>query len=288
MQEKSGGTGNGFFGVIAVGIILVLMGVPFVGMTIMTVMMLAPESRFGLLLALASLFIVFLISDFNGALIAATGAGFMTVFIRSGRSFRFSVATASAATVLASLFGTLLLPELSLLSGENVETLMQFYSSAGMSSSEILLVMNILMYILPSLLALWAVAGVIVSGVAVKLISRRKGIELELPGDLSMRMGLVPAWILIAALAVNIAGSGHLQQAAVNISIFMILPYTAVGLAVCRKALSMYPQGLLLAVLVGIVFPPVAVGVLIIIGILDTWLDFRTRLKRIYERKKQL
>ncbi|MCD4700332.1 MAG: hypothetical protein K8S24_00600 [Candidatus Aegiribacteria sp.] len=285
MQEKSGGMGNGFFGIIVVGIILILMGIPFVGMTVMTLMMVAPESRFGLPLALATLFIVFLISDFTGALIAATGAGFMTAFIGSGRSFRFSVTVASTATALASLFGTLLLPEQSLLSGDSIETLMQFYSSAGMSTSEILFVMDVLTYVLPSLLALWAVGGVIASGAAIKLINRRKGIELGLPGEHSMRLGLVPAWILIAALAVNLAGSGNLQQAAVNISIFMILPYSAVGLAVCRKALSLYPQGFILAVLVGIVFPPLAVGLLMIAGMLDTWFDFRTRLNRIDERK---
>lgn len=287
MQEKSGGIGNGFFGIIAVGIILILMGIPFVGMTVMTLMMVAPESRFGLPLALATLFIVFLISDFTGALIAATGAGFMTAFIGSGRSFRFSVALAATATALASLFGTLLLPEQSLLSGDSVETLMQFYSSAGMSTSEILFVMDILMYVLPSLLALWAVGGVIASGAAVKLINRRKGIELGLPGEHSMRLGLIPAWILIAALAVNLAGSGYLQQAAVNISIFMILPYSIVGLAVCRKALDLYPQGFIMAVLAGILFPPLAVGLLMIAGILDTWFDFRMRLNRIDERKTE-
>lgn len=287
MQNKPGGIGSGFFGIIAVGIILILMGVPFVGMTVMTVMMIAPESRFGLPLALATLFVVFLISDFTGALIAATGAGFMTAFIKSGRSFRFSVATASAATALASIFGTLLLPEQSLLSGDNVETLVQFYRSAGMSSSEIVFVLDVLIYILPSILALWAVGGVIASGAAVKLINRRKGLELEIPGDHTMKMGMIPAWILIAALAINLVGNGHLQQAAANISIFMILPYSAVGLTICRKALSIYPQGFMLAVLVGIVFPPLAVGLLMITGILDTWLDFRTRLKKMEERKNQ-
>jgi len=290
MLEKSEGTGRGFFGIIAVGIILVLMGVPFVGMTVMTVMLLAPDSRFGLPLALATLFIVYLLSDFTGALIAATGAGFITGCIRSLRGYRFSIAAAAAATALVSIFGTLLFPEQSLLSENNVEALVQFYSSTGMSSSEIILVMDVLMYVLPSILALWAAAGVIASGAAVKLINRRRGVQLDLPEDLSLRMGLIPAWILIAALAINLAGSSlpfFLQQAAVNTSIFMILPYSAVGLAVCRKVLSMYPQALIIAVLPAIVFPPLALGVLIITGILDTWFDFRTRLRKIYERKNQ-
>ncbi|MCK5117722.1 MAG: hypothetical protein KAR44_14090 [Candidatus Aegiribacteria sp.] len=290
MREKSEGTGSGFFGIIAVGIILILMGVPFIGMSVMTVMLLSPDSKFGLPLALATLFVVFLISDFTGALIAATGAGFITACIRSARSFRFSIAAAAAATALVSIFGTILLPEQSLLSENNIEALVQFYSSAGISSSEIILILDVLMYVLPSILALWAAAGVIASGAAIMLINRRRGIQLDLPGDLSLRMGLIPAWILIAALSVNLAGSSlpyFLQQAAANISIFMILPYSAVGLAVCRKVLSIYPQVLILAVIPAIVFPPIALGVLIITGILDTWFDFRTRLLKIYERKNQ-
>ncbi len=290
MLEKPEGAGRGFFGIISVGIILFLMGIPYVGMTVMTVMLLTPDSKFGLPLAMASLFAVYLLSDFTGALIAATGAGFITACIRAARSYRFSIAAAAAATALVSVFGTILFPEQSLLSGNNVEALIQFYSSAGMSSTEIILVMDILMYVLPSILALWAAAGVIASGAAVKLIIRRRGVQLDLPGDPSLKMGLIPAWILIAALAVNLTGSSlpfFLQQAAVNISIFMILPYSAIGFAVIRNVLSMYPQVLIMAILMTVVFPPLALGVLIITGILDTWFDFRTRLKNIYERKNQ-
>ncbi len=290
MLEKPEGAGRGFFGIISVGIILFLMGIPYVGMTVMTVMLLTPDSKFGLPLAMASLFAVYLLSDFTGALIAATGAGFITACIRAARSYRFSIAAAAAATALVSVFGTILFPEQSLLSGNNVEALIQFYSSAGMSSTEIILVMDILMYVLPSILALWAAAGVIASGAAVKLIIRRRGVQLDLPGDPSLKMGLIPAWILIAALAVNLTGSSlpfFLQQAAVNISIFMILPYSAIGFAVIRNVLSMYPQVLIMAILMTVVFPPLALGVLIITGILDTWFDFRTRLKKIYERKNQ-
>ena len=290
MQLKARETGSGFFGIIAVSIVLILMGVPFVGMTVMTLMMLAPNSKFGLPMAIGILVIVFLISDFTGALITAAGAGFLTACLRSDRSFRFSVTAASAASALASVFGTYLMPERSLLSGDNVETLVQLYGSAGMNSSEIESVLNILMYVLPSLLVLWAAVGVITSASAVKLIGRRKGLEVDIPDDQPLKLGLLPAWILIAALAVNLSGGNlhpYFRQAAVNISIFMILPYSAVGLAVCRKALLLYPRGLMLAVLVGIVFPPLALGMLMITGILDTWFDFRTRLISMKERKNK-
>ena len=289
-KMKSAGARNGFFGIVAAGIVLVLMGIPFVGMTLMTTMMIASDSKFGLSMALTTLFVVFLLTDFTGALVAATGSGITVVMIKSGRSFTFSVAAAAVATALSSVFGTLLFPQQSLLSGENTEALMQIYRSAGMSSSEILIVMDVLLYILPALLVLWAASGVIVSAAASRLIGRRRGTWPELiPEKNPLKLGLLPAWILIAALAVNLTGNSltpYFQQAAVNVSIFMILPYTAVGISVCRKLLSMYPQNLLLAVLVGVIFPPLAVGLLMITGILDTWFDFRTRLKMIEERKK--
>jgi len=287
MQKKAKAAGGSLFGVIAAGIILVLMGVPFIGMALM-IAMLVRESNYGLPLALATLFVVYLISDFTGALIAATGAGMVSALLRTGRSFRISIAAASAATVLASIFGTVLLPQHSLLSGDNIEALMQLYSSTGMKSSEILLIMNILLYILPALLALWATAGVIASAVTARMISRRRGLWPDLPEGSSLKLGLFPAWVLIGALALNLAGgniSPYLRQASVNICIFMILPYTAVGLSVVRKAMTIFPQSLLLAVLVGVIFPPLGIGVLMLVGILDTWFDFRTRLGKIDERK---
>ena len=286
---KSAGVRNGFFGIVAAGIILVFIGIPFVGMTLMTTMMIAGDLKFGLSMVLAILFVVFLLTDFTGALIAATGSGITVAMIKSGRGFTFSVAAAAVATALSSVFGTLLFPQQSLLSGENVEALLQLYRSAGMSSSEVFTVLDLLFYILPALLVLWAASGVIVSAAASRLIGRRRGTWPEIISENDpLRLGLVPAWILIAALAVNLAGnhfSPYFQRAAMNVSIFMILPYSAVGIAVCRRFLLIYPRNLLLFVLAGVIFPPLALGLLLITGILDTWFDFRTRLKMIEERK---
>lgn len=291
MEQMYKQTGSGFFGIIALGIIMILLGIPFIGMTVMTVMLSAPNSRMGLTLAIATLFGVYLISDFTGALIAATGSGFLIAGMKSGRNSQSSFSIAAAAVALVSVFGTLMIPHQSLLSQENMEALLQLYRSAGLSSTEINLILNIFLYLMPSLLALWAVAGTIAAGSAARLINRRRNVVLNIQTGKEIRLGLLPAWILIVALAVNLPGimdfSPYLRQVAVNISVFMILPYSAVGIIVCRAVLRSYPQLLIVIVLIAILFPPVVICLLALAGILDTWLDFRSLLKKIKERKEQ-
>ncbi|OPL19660.1 MAG: hypothetical protein AVO35_01425 [Candidatus Aegiribacteria sp. MLS_C] len=288
MTERMTGAGNGLFGLLALGLILVLMGVPFVGMAVMAAMLVCRELSRGLPLALGTLAVVYLISDFSGAFIAAAGAGVLALTLRAGRSFTASVSSAAAAAALASIAGTALFPEYSLLSSENVETLVRLYGSAGMSPSEIALVMEVLSYLLPALLAVWAVTGTVTASAAARLICRRNAYRTDFLEGEPLRLGLLPAWILIAALALNLSGAlpAAVRQASVNVSLFMVVPYTAIGLSVCRELLRRYP-GVFLVLAMGIIFPPVAIGVLSVTGMLDTWLDFRTRIERSNERKEE-
>lgn len=291
MEQTLKGTGTGFFGIIALSIILILMGIPFVGMAIVTMVLLLAGSRTALPLVVVILVGVYLISDFTGALITATGSGLLTAGIRSGRSLELSTIVASGAVAVASIFGTILMPEQSLLSQENMEALSQIYRSAGLSSSEIASLLNVFLYILPSLLAIWAVSGTVAAAAAVRSANRRRKEAFEIIYQgMEIRLGLLPAWILIATLSVNLTGGGlptYVQQAAVNISIFMILPYSLVGFGIFRVALRSYPMLLLAAIPIAIIFPPAAIGILVLSGIMDTWFDFRLRLKKLLERKTQ-
>lgn len=291
MEQTFKRTGTGFFGIIALGIILILMGIPFVGMTIMTMMLSVSSSRMALPLAVVTLVGVYLISDFTGALISATGSGLLAAGIRSGRSLEFSTMFASAATAITSIFGTILMPDQSLLSQENMEALSRIYKSAGLSSSEIATILNIFLYILPSLLAIWAVIGTVTAAVAVRSVNQRRKEPFKIiTQGMELRLGLLPAWILIAALSVNLTSGvfpPYVQQAAVNISIFMILPYSLAGFGIFRTVLRSFPMLLLAAVPLAIIFPPAAICILVLVGIMDTWFDFRQRLKKYLERKTQ-
>ena len=291
MEQTLKRTGSGLFGIIALGIILILMGIPFVGMTIMTMMLSLSNSRIALPMAVVTLVGVYLISDFAGALITATGSGLLAAGIRSGRSFEFSTMYASGAAAIASIFGTILMPDQSLLSQENMEAMSRIYRSAGLNTSEIATILNIFLYILPSLLAIWAVTGTVAAAVAVRSANQRRKYPFKIiTQGMEIRLGLLPAWILIAALSVNLTGGSfppYIQQAAVNISIFMILPYSLVGFGIYRIALRSFPMLLLATVPLAIIFPPAAICVLVLVGIMDTWFDFRLRLKKYLERKTQ-
>jgi hypothetical protein len=291
MEQTFKRTGTGFFGIIALGILLILIGIPFVGMTIMTMMLSISGSRAALPLAVVTLVGVYLISDFAGALIAATGSGLLAAGIRSGRSLEFSTMFASGAAAITSIFGTILMPGQSFLSQENMEALSLIYRSAGLSSSEIATILNLLLYILPSLLAIWAVTGTVAAAVAVRLVNQRRKEPLKIITlGMDIRLGLLPAWIMIAALSANLIGGElppYVQQAAVNISLFMILPYSLVGFGIFRIALRSFPMLLLAAVPLAIIFPPAMICILALSGIMDTWFDFRLRLKKYLERKTQ-
>lgn len=283
------GAGKGIFGIIALGIVLVLLGVPFVGMTVMIFSLVSRNPLRGLPVAVGALFVTFLITDFTGALIAATGAGVASLLILKGRNLRYAAAAASAATAIAAMMSAVLLTQQSIVSRENMESLTHLYSSAGMSSSDIMTVMNLLIYVLPSIMAIWAASGVITSVVAARLVGKKRGTWPRVLLGARIQLGLPCAWILIAALAVNLLGSSlpeSARQAAVNVSIFMFLPYSLVGLAVWRALVSLYPHLLLFAVFAGIVFPPVALGLLFVTGVLDTWFDFRKGIAQHMERKK--
>ncbi len=291
MEQTLKRTGTGFFGIIALSIILILMGIPFVGMTVMTMMLSISSSRIALPLAVITIVGVYLISDFTGALITAAGSGFLAAGIRSGRSLESSTMFASAAAAIASIFGTILITDQSLLSQENMEAMSRIYRSAGLSSSEIATILNIFLYILPSLLAIWAIIGTVAAAVAVKSANQRRKKPFRIiTRGIEIRLGLLPAWILIAALSVNLTGGGfppYVQQAAVNISIFMVLPYSLAGFGIFRIALRSFPMLLLAAVPLAIIFPPAAICILVLVGIMDTWFDFRLRLKKYLERKTQ-
>ena len=283
------GAGKGLFGIIALGIILVLMGIPFVGMTVMIFSLVSRNPLRGLPVAMGTLLVTFLLTDFTGALIAATGAGAASLLILKGRSLRYSAAAASAATAIAAMISVVLLTQQSVVSRENMEALIELYSSAGMKTADIMTAMNLLIYVLPSVMAIWAAAGVIISVAAARLVGKRRGTWPEIASGAKIQLGIPAAWILIAALGVNLLGGSlpaGARQAAVNVSIFMILPYSLVGLAVWRSLVSLYPHLLLFAVFAGVVFPPVALGLLFVTGVLDTWFDFRKKIANHMERKK--
>ncbi len=277
-------------GMLLLGFILVVMGIPFVGMAVMTALLLSDSRSGGIPGALLVLAGVYFLTDFMGAFIASVGAGFMSVSLRSGRDIVWSVTLAAGVTSVVSLIGMLVFPELSLLAPRSVEAILQIYSSTGLSPLEVNTVFSVFLFIVPSLMILWAAGGTMVAGGFTAILSARRGKPLLSANGGRVSLGLVPAWLLIIALAVNLTGSSlsyTVRQGAINASIFLALPYMVVGFQISRAILKAMP-GLILPVSIFAIFlPPVAMGVMVLLGILDTWLNFRLRLAKRVERKAQ-
>ncbi len=271
---------------MAVLLVLVLMGIPFVGMTLMTASLLRGTLR-GIVIGVAALTGIYLLGGFQAALVASAGSLAMTSSLRGGMDLTGSTAAGAAAASLAVVFGTLAMPETSILSSDSLDALMQIYRMAGLTPSEMGAILDAFLYLMPGLLVLWAAAGTMVSGAATKvLLSRREGVTAPPSGQL--RLGLVPAWLLIASLAVNVLGEGApevILQGGMNCALVLLLPYAAVGVAVARAAVKGIPQLLLPVLLLLILMTPVALGAVVLTGILDTWFDFRERIARYRERK---
>jgi len=278
----------GVAGIFLLCLLLLLMGIPFAGMAVMTVLLLSGRSQGSrIALAVAVLGGVFVASDFVGAVIAAVGSGAMTTALRSGRDLSDSAGIASAGAVTAALAGLIAFPRMSLLSPESVDMLMQAYAATGLSPAEVRRVFEVFLAVIPALLALWAAGGTVAAASVVRLVSLRKGIEVPRGGGI--RMGLVPAWIMIASLAANLLPRDLPTEAtlgAVNILVFLTLPYGLVGLSVLRAALLTLPGTLMPAALFAILLPPVALGLLVLVGITDTLFDYRLRLSKLRERNR--
>lgn len=286
---STAGERPGFAGLLLLGMLLLLMGIPFTGMAIMTSLLLSGRGwGGGVPMAVVVLAGVYFFTDFIGATIAATGSGIMATTLRSGKDLAGAVGLASAAAALTSLAGLLMLPEISLLSSESIELLMQVYAAAGLSPEETGRVLDVFLFIVPSLLAIWAAGGTVAAGAAVKLMSLRRGGQ-PLPVGEGIRLGLIPAWITILCLGINLTGMEFpvmVRQGAVNVLVLLALPYLLVGLSVARAALRAIPGMLLPVALFSIFLPPAAIGVLLLLGITDTLFDFRLRLAKHTERNK--
>lgn len=286
---SAAGSRPGVASLLLLGLLLLLLGVPFAGMALMASFLLTGRGPGGgIPFALVALAGVFFLTDFLGALLAAVGSGVMALTLRTGRDLPGAVGLASGAVALASIAGLLLLPDLSLLSPGNIEMLMQVYAAAGLSPEETGLILEVFLFTAPALLALWAVGGTVAAGAALQRLSLREG-EPPLPGGEKIRMGLVPAWIMILCLGVNLVQLGFpspVRQGALNTLLFLALPYLLVGLSVARAALRSLPGVVMPAAFLAFLLPPVAIGILILLGITDTLFDFRLRLAKLTERTR--
>jgi hypothetical protein len=130
----------------------------------------------------------------------------------------------------------------------------------------------------PALLALASVAALGLAWWAYRRLVARES-PLGLLRDFRFSDELV--WVLIAGLALVVAPLGDVAaRAGVNVLAFMVALYALRGLAVLLALVGM-PSivGTIVAVVVALLLYPVVMTGAVVLGITDTWLDLRTRMR---------
>ncbi|HKJ91950.1 MAG TPA: DUF2232 domain-containing protein, partial [Longimicrobiales bacterium] len=130
----------------------------------------------------------------------------------------------------------------------------------------------------PALLALASVAALGLAWWAYRRLVARES-PLGLLRDFRFSDDLV--WVLIGGLVLVVAPLGDVAtRAGLNVLVFMIALYALRGLAVLL-ALVGTPSilGTIVAVLAALLLYPIVMTGAVLLGITDTWLDLRTRVR---------
>jgi hypothetical protein len=131
----------------------------------------------------------------------------------------------------------------------------------------------------PGMLVLMALAGLAVAWTWYHRIAVRPiGLPLAPLAELRFNDHLV--WLVVIGLAVGLLPlPDPAQNVAGNLLVVMVGLYAARGSGVVRAFAREVPSGLLVMMALGLVFVlPVALGALAILGVADTWVNFRRRL----------
>lgn len=275
---------------VLTGILLLFLGIPFLGSAFMA-FLLSGSLTIGIPAALTILAGVYFTSGFQGALVAACLAGILAAGFKRGRGIRAMAATAAAAAVIAAVLGSGYDPGFMSISSAELEPLVPLYTAAGFTQTEILRMFGLMEYLSPGFGALQITGGAIVATFfSLSLMTMFRGWKAAAEERFTLDFTLV--WIVIGCLLLNVLGAKlatgqfDLVRIVRNVLIFMSLPYGILGGVITRTYLKAFPQMTIPAAIVLVFAPPLIIALLILLGILDGWFDFRQRIERRIERRR--
>jgi hypothetical protein len=289
MEKKSGVRGR-TTRLVVTGFVLLFLGIPFLGSAVMAFLMTGSLAA-GIPVSLVILVLVYLLSGFQGSLVAAATAAAMAITWRLGRGVRAAAAIATAAAVTAALLGTGYDPGFMSLSSTELEPLVPVYTAAGFGQQEIDRMFALIDYLSPGIGALQVAGGAVLAAFfSSALLSSTRG--WKAPAEKRFSLGFPVIWIVTGCLLLNVLGyrldsvNPEILRAARNVLAFLVLPFALVGGAISRDYLRMSPQLLIPGALMLVFAPPLVVIALVVLGVLDVWFDFRTRIAARIERMK--
>ncbi len=265
------------------------MGFPFLAAGVSAALLGGRLGR-GLSLTAAIVLLSWYVAGFQGAAIAAIGAAVISISVKSGYSLLKTLYLSTSLSLLAGGLLSLGFPGFMNIGESELSPLREVYLSAGLESETIDSVFSLISYYAPGIGAVHIVLGSMVSVLFFKSISGRNS-SWAAGETANFRMHWGFAWIPIACLIILVlSGSAQTPEVVLRISknllVFCSLPYGVGGFQVAVKW-AKETRGMAFMLIMSAIFaPPFVLGGLILLGILDTWFDYRKKIDIRIERMK--
>lgn len=235
----------------------------------------------GILAAAAAAAVSLFLSGPEGALVFLAVSGALVLVSARGGGAAKAVACSTGPAVLLAAASLLAGPGMMALDRDLLEGVMPIYRAAGIPEAETSALVETMVYLSPGIGAVQILLGCVASAWLLGLL-RPPGAAGWSGGEL--RLGLPTAWMLIGSLVLLLFGGRtapgpEAVRAGANMLLFLCAPYSIVGLMVALQFGRGRPaSGFLLATLL-VLATPMTVGLLMLLGLMDTWLDLRARMR---------
>lgn len=278
------------WGMILWGGLSLLAGLPFLAAGISASLLTGRLSR-GLPVVALLLFAVWYISGFQGAGVAAVCAVTAAFVSRSGFSLMKTIYWTAGSSILAGGLLSLVFPGFMNIGETELEPLRDVYLSAGVESGTIDQVFSLIVHYSPGIGASQIAAGSVAAVLLYRTVCMKRRSCPGIAESARFRMHWGIAWIPIVCLATAVYSRNHaispnVLRAVGNVLLFMALPYTIEGLQVTAKWAREIPGMAVLLVISAFFATPLIAGGVLLLGILDTWFDYRTKIDNRIERMK--
>ncbi len=274
---------------ILLGGLSLITGFPFLAAGVSAALLNGRLSR-GLPVASVIVLLTWYLAGFQGAAITTVCAAVVAISARSGYSLLKTLYISSGLALLTGGLLSLGFPGFMNIGEAELTPLREVYLSAGLETETIDAVFALITYYSPGIGAAHIVLGSIVSLLFFKSLSDDKN-SLTIHGTGKFRMHWGFAWIPIICLITLLLDrtttiSDTVRRITRNILVFSSLPYGIEGLQVVVKWVKGSPGMLFMLIVSAIFAPPLILGGLILLGILDTWFDYRKKIDIRIERMK--
>ena len=262
-----------------------LLGIPFLLAGFSSVFLTGKLNK-GLPLTVVLIVLTWFLTGFQGAFLLAICSSVTAIALKMKKSLLFTLLFCAGLALVSGTLFSLYTPGFMNISENEIQPLKEVYTSAGLATNDIDQIFSIIIYYSPGIGAIHIVLGVIVSILFFNSISKT-----TFAGLAYFRMHWAIAWIPILCIfsliytTNNSLPYGFLRFTK-NLLLFMALPYGIEGFQVALHWAKSIRGMVFILIMSSILMPPFILSGVILLGILDTWFDYRKTITKKIERIK--